>query len=157
LSEVARLPAKKPKKSSLNAFCTANPSRPNISRRLHSRRVRRGSRAAFQQFFADFEDFADVVNWWLAAPHVGGPWRLQELPDAELSLDVSDSPPHGRRYAILRQRRSPLGRYGRRGSQLGQELGRFMGQPSGRFPDPFAAFLERAGEPRHRGQAELGG
>jgi len=37
----------------------------------------------------------------LAAPHVGGPWRLQELPDAELSLDVSDSPTHGRRYAIF--------------------------------------------------------
>src|SRR5262245_35351900 len=33
------------------------------------------------QFFSDFKDFADVVNWWLADPdvHPNGPWRLQEL------------------------------------------------------------------------------
>ena len=35
-------------------------------------------------FFADFADFANVVNWWLAGEHVGGGrWRLQELPKTE--------------------------------------------------------------------------
>jgi hypothetical protein len=32
-----------------------------------------------QQFFDDFKEFADVVNWWLANPDFGTPWRLQEL------------------------------------------------------------------------------
>ena len=52
-------------------------------------------------FFGDFADFAAVVNWWLADKHVGGPWRLQELPDTELKLDTSDMPNFGRRYAIF--------------------------------------------------------
>jgi hypothetical protein len=54
-----------------------------------------------RRFFDDFEDFGKVVNWWLANEHVGGPWRLQELPDAELSLRSSDTPVFGRRYAIF--------------------------------------------------------
>ena len=31
------------------------------------------------QFFDDFREFANVVNWWLADEHVGSAWRLQEL------------------------------------------------------------------------------
>ena len=52
-------------------------------------------------FFEDFTDFGAVVNWWLADECVGGPWRLQELPDTELKLDLSDSPDFGRRCAIF--------------------------------------------------------
>jgi hypothetical protein len=58
------------------------------------------------QFFSDFEDFANVVNWWLADPHVrqDNPWRLQELPISELTLGglgLPDSPSYGRRYAVF--------------------------------------------------------
>jgi hypothetical protein len=44
--------------------------------------VRENDRA----FFADFADFANVVNWWLADEHVRSRWRLQELPQTELRL-----------------------------------------------------------------------
>jgi hypothetical protein len=54
-----------------------------------------------QLFFADFRDFARVVNWWLSDSDVGGPWRLQELPDTELALQFSDMPNFGRRYSIF--------------------------------------------------------
>jgi len=54
-----------------------------------------------QRFFDDFGDFARVVNWWLADSDVGSPWRLQELPDTELSLRFSDMPNFGRRYSIF--------------------------------------------------------
>jgi len=55
------------------------------------------------QFFSDFEDFANIVNWWLADPHVhqNGPWRLQELPKSELLALGLDSPTYGRRYAVF--------------------------------------------------------
>lgn len=54
-----------------------------------------------QRFFDDFSDFARVVNWWLADKDVGGPWRLQELPDTELTLHFSDMPNFGRRYSVF--------------------------------------------------------
>lgn len=58
------------------------------------------------QFFSDFEDFANVINWWLTDPDVyqDNPWRLQELPNAELTLSglgLPDSPSYGRRYAVF--------------------------------------------------------
>jgi hypothetical protein len=54
-------------------------------------------------FFADFADFANVVNWWLADEAVGSRWRLQELPETELSLHgVFDyGPTFGRSYAVF--------------------------------------------------------
>jgi hypothetical protein len=51
------------------------------------------------QFFSDFEDFANVVNWWLADPdvHPDNPWRLQELPKSELlKLGDPEYPTYGR-------------------------------------------------------------
>jgi hypothetical protein len=48
-------------------------------------------------FFADFAEFADVVNWWLADKHVGSCWRLQELPRGDVILNVDDSGPTLRR------------------------------------------------------------
>ena len=53
-----------------------------------------------RKFFTDFEDFADVVNWWFANPHAEEPWRLQELADTDLQLEFHDSPTYGRRYDI---------------------------------------------------------
>jgi hypothetical protein len=38
-----------------------------------------------RRFFADFAEFADVVNWWLAEEYVGSHWRLQELPDGDVA------------------------------------------------------------------------
>jgi hypothetical protein len=52
-------------------------------------------------FFADFKDFADVVNSFLAGEYVASRFRLQDLPDADLSLsDYSDGPELGRSFAI---------------------------------------------------------
>src|SRR5215510_11942735 len=42
-------------------------------------------------FFADFADFANVVNWWLAGEYVQSRWRLQELPETELGLPMAFS------------------------------------------------------------------
>ena len=101
LPELARPPATKPKKKFLKRLLHSKPVAPKHQPPSPLKAGKEGITRAVQQFFADFEDFADVVNSWLADPHVGGPWRLQELPDAELSLGVSDSPTHGRRYAIF--------------------------------------------------------
>lgn len=101
LWDVTRRPAKKPKKKFLNRLLHSKPITPKHQPSSPLKEGRWGITRGVQQFFADFEDFADVVNWWLADPQVGGPWRLQELADAELNLDVSDSPTHGRRYAIF--------------------------------------------------------
>jgi hypothetical protein len=53
-----------------------------------------------RQFFNDFAEFANVVNWWLRDT-METPWRLQELPDTELHLDYSDMPLFGRRYEVF--------------------------------------------------------
>jgi hypothetical protein len=53
-----------------------------------------------RRFFADFAEFADVVNWWLVDD--GSRWRLQELPDGDLRLvDFSAGPIYGRCYDIF--------------------------------------------------------
>ena len=44
-----------------------------------------------QLFFVDFRDFADVVNWWLADEFTKSRFRLQDLPDGDLSLNVDHS------------------------------------------------------------------
>jgi hypothetical protein len=55
-----------------------------------------------RRFFADFKDFADVVNWWLAGEFIASRFRLQDLPDGDLSLkvDFSHGPTLGRCFAI---------------------------------------------------------
>jgi len=56
------------------------------------------------QFFSDFEDFANVVNSWLTDPDVrphNSPWRLQELPQSELSKLGGSGPTYGRTYAVF--------------------------------------------------------
>jgi hypothetical protein len=47
-------------------------------------------------FLEDFREFSDVLNDWLQ----NTPWRVQELPDIELTLTMSDSPDFGRRYEV---------------------------------------------------------
>jgi hypothetical protein len=53
-------------------------------------------------FFADFKEFADVANWWLADEYVASRFRLQDLPagDVSLNVDFSDGPRLGRSFAI---------------------------------------------------------
>jgi hypothetical protein len=65
----------------------------------------------YRRFYAEFSEFAEVVNWWLADEHIGGPWRLQELPDGYVRLNVDDSsgPILGRSYTIFHNQ-VPLGR-----------------------------------------------
>jgi hypothetical protein len=53
------------------------------------------------QFFSDFKDFANVVNWWLADEHNHSRWRLQELPKSELLALSSGEPTYGRRYEVF--------------------------------------------------------
>jgi hypothetical protein len=64
-----------------------------------------GRKEEWMQFFSDFEDFGDVVNSWLADPDVhphNSPWRLQELPEHELSkLWRGNGPIYGRTYAVF--------------------------------------------------------
>jgi hypothetical protein len=44
------------------------------------------AREAERRFFTDFNEFADVANWWLADNE--SRWRLQELPDVERRLNI---------------------------------------------------------------------
>src|SRR5262249_38545282 len=57
------------------------------------------------QFFSDFEEFAEVVNSWLASQYAyahSNSWRLQELPKSELGLWASHAgPTYGRTYAVF--------------------------------------------------------
>jgi hypothetical protein len=62
------------------------------------------------QFFSDFEDFANVVNSWLADPDVhphNSPWRLQELPKSELLKLGMSGPTYGRTYAVFHNQVRP--------------------------------------------------
>jgi hypothetical protein len=62
-------------------------------------------REAELQFFSDFEDFAEVVNSWLASPyayaHSNSWWRVQELPRSELLYLGGPDPTYGRTYAVF--------------------------------------------------------
>lgn len=57
---------------------------------------------AVRTFFDDFKEFADVVNWWLADKYIATRFRLQNLPDLSVSLNVSVDcgPTVGRCFAI---------------------------------------------------------
>lgn len=59
------------------------------------------SRTEERRFFADFADFGDVVNWWLADEYVHSRWRLQELPDNIAKLRDWGSPFVARCYALF--------------------------------------------------------
>jgi hypothetical protein len=62
-------------------------------------------------FFLDFKDFAVVVNWWLADKYVASRFRLQDLPDGDMSLNVdADSGPMIGRCFAVHHNRTRLGR-----------------------------------------------
>ena len=50
-----------------------------------------------QQFFHDFEAFADVINFDLKET----PWRIQSSADTDIGTLETDGPMFGRRYAVL--------------------------------------------------------
>jgi hypothetical protein len=56
-----------------------------------------------RRFFADFKDFADVLNGWLAEEFIASRFRLQDLPagDRSINVDFSDGPRLGRSFAIF--------------------------------------------------------
>jgi hypothetical protein len=54
-------------------------------------------------FFDDFREFADVVNWWFADKYVPSRFRLQDLPDSDVRLNIHyDGPVAGRCFAVYR-------------------------------------------------------
>jgi hypothetical protein len=61
------------------------------------------------KFFNDFEDFADVINWWMNRDNWKdieesrweSRWRLQERPTFELSIFGGEYPDYGRSYEIF--------------------------------------------------------
>ena len=57
---------------------------------------------ADRTFFDDFKEFADVVNWFLADRYVGSRFRLQDLPDGNVRLNVAhdSGPVAGRCFAV---------------------------------------------------------
>ena len=56
---------------------------------------------ADRQFFNDFVDFGDVMNWWFSDEHSGSRWRVQELSTTELNIGFYDSPSFGRTYEVF--------------------------------------------------------
>jgi hypothetical protein len=61
-----------------------------------------------EAFFSDFQEFADVANWWLAT--FESRFRLQELPDDHLRLNVPDHQPVLGRSFALYYNQSAVGR-----------------------------------------------
>jgi hypothetical protein len=55
---------------------------------------------AYRRFFYDFADFADVLNGWLANRYHKSRWRLQDLPETDVSRS-QDGPVFGRAYAVF--------------------------------------------------------
>jgi len=54
------------------------------------------------KFFYEFDDFADVMNWYPADdPDYTSPWRLQELPYTDVSRAGDDGPTPGRAYSVF--------------------------------------------------------
>ena len=109
--EAARKPPR-PKKEFLQKLMRSEP----ITPKHNPPRVAGGefsslARDVDRLFFADFAEFAEVVNLWLSDEHVGTCWRLQERPNADVSLNVdySHGPILGRCYDIFHNQ-VPLGK-----------------------------------------------
>jgi hypothetical protein len=86
-----------PKKSFLSAL-NGKPITPN---RVKADALPNYTEDSDKQFFRDFADFGDVVNWWFTDGHEDSPWRLQELTDTHLKLSGSDSPSFGRAFEVF--------------------------------------------------------
>jgi len=55
------------------------------------------------KFFYEFDDFADVMNWYLADDNEPTSWRLQELPYTDVGR-ADDGPRSGRAYDLFYNR-----------------------------------------------------
>jgi hypothetical protein len=101
--ETARRPPR-PNKKFLNELLHSEPITPQHNPwKIAGGRLSSFATDDYRRFFADFAAFADVVNWWLADEYIGNRWRLQELPDGDvrLNVDFSDGPTLGRCYALF--------------------------------------------------------
>jgi hypothetical protein len=68
-------------------------------------------RDADKVFFADFKEFSDVVNWFLADDYVASRFFLQDLPDGDVRLNIGfDSGPVPGRCFALYYNQTRLGR-----------------------------------------------
>ena len=66
---------------------------------------------ADRKFFDDFKEFADVVNWWLADKYVASRFRLQDLPDGHVRLNIGyDSGPVAGRCLAVYYNQTRIGR-----------------------------------------------
>src|SRR5262245_25695658 len=72
----------KPKKKFLNQLWSGKPITPRHERPPPLKAGMGAFLKKPEEFNSDFEDFANVMNWHLVDDY---PWRLQELPTAELS------------------------------------------------------------------------
>jgi hypothetical protein len=61
--------------------------------------LRNSLNGAEAKFFYEFDDFADVMNWYLADIN-SSPWRLQDLPDTDVGT-AETGPIFGRTYAVF--------------------------------------------------------
>jgi hypothetical protein len=52
------------------------------------------------KFFYEFDDFADVMNWYLADEFSSSHFRLQELPDTDVGT-AETGPMFGRTYEVF--------------------------------------------------------
>lgn len=78
------------------AAITPKHSRPEAIKELHF-----GLDECDRQFFNEFYDFGDVVNWCFEDRYSSSRWRLQELKDTALQIGRDDSPSYGRRYEVF--------------------------------------------------------
>ena len=95
--------ASRTKQESRNGALVQQPHRAS-ARSTKGRRwqsFRAGSRVD-RLFFADFKEFAHVANWWLADQFTKSRFRLQDLPDGDMSLNVDfdGGPTLGRCFAL---------------------------------------------------------
>lgn len=95
-----RTAARKPPRPN-KAFLNTLNGKPIAPKRVNADSLPNYASDADKQFFRDFADFGDVVNWWLADKYVDSPWRLQELVDTHLSLSGGDYPSFGRAFAVF--------------------------------------------------------
>jgi hypothetical protein len=103
LSRRAALRPQKPKRKFRNRLWRSKPITPKHERPPPLEKGYAVGEAELQ-FFADFEDFADVVNSSLTDPYFhphSSPWRLQELPKSELLHLGGHRPTYGRTYAVF--------------------------------------------------------
>jgi hypothetical protein len=101
LWQYARTAARKPEKLKKKFFSKLLRSDPIIPQHQPPKTIPSTLRDDERRFFNDFADFGAVLNWGLSDQYVGGPFRLQGLPETDCTIDTWHGPRFGRRYAIF--------------------------------------------------------